>query len=412
MPEARDGYFTTYYTFNKIILDIITVKFDIQVDDRTITQSTLLHDDIPGYNLLTLEFVLPPVNDDEDLILKEENPEIYAHLENILVHMIDTQDIAIFKSQKDYTRNKQKLLEYVHYAQMWQVLSVIFSYAAFTCNIILVITLIVFFIRYQKTMQAMLTAFITMNMSNPGIPSTKANSTSRTFPLLFMIKIPEEEQIVEDLQEIESMQLIVHVIMVIVCITVAFIVLYYCCKKFRHMCTLFKYCFPFLPISRILRTSCRTDLFIEVTNMMKGNTVWAHFTATGYFPTNIHLSRPILKESVRIETHCCTFKQMIIDWTNTEVTGISGIRIEMPNEAKILIFTDNDLTHITDDHFEINLVAQLLDQIYVVPSPQSPLRYDDAPPDAMTFTQSVNSAGSPTICTYDAITHAYKSYIV
>ena len=100
MPEARDGNFTTYYTFNKIILDIITVKFDIQVDDRTITQSTLLHDDIPGYNLPTLEFVLPPVNDDEDLILTEENPEIYAHLENVLVHMIDTQDIAIFKSQK------------------------------------------------------------------------------------------------------------------------------------------------------------------------------------------------------------------------------------------------------------------------------------------------------------------------
>ena len=109
MPEARDGYFTTYYTFNKIILDVITMKFDIQVDDRTITQSTLLHDDIPGYNLLTLEFVLPPVNDDEDLILKEENLEIYVHLENILVHMIDTQDIAIFKSQKDYVRNKQKL---------------------------------------------------------------------------------------------------------------------------------------------------------------------------------------------------------------------------------------------------------------------------------------------------------------
>ena len=41
----------------------------------------------------------------------------------------------------------------------------------------------------------------------------------------------------------------------------------------------------------------------------------------------------------------------------------------MPNEAKISIFTDNDLTHITDDHFETNLVAQLLDKIYVVPSP-------------------------------------------
>ena len=84
---------------------------------------------------------------------------------------------------------------------------------------------------------------------------------------------------------------------------------------------------------------------------------------------------------------------MIIDWMNTKVMGISGIRIEMPNEAKISIFTDNDLTHIMDDHFEINLVPQLLDQIYVVPPPQSPARYDDAPLDAMTFAQSVNSTG-------------------
>ena len=68
IPEARDGYFTTYYAFNKIILDVITVKFNIQFNDNTITQSALLHDDIQGYNLPTLEFVLPLVDDDEDLI--------------------------------------------------------------------------------------------------------------------------------------------------------------------------------------------------------------------------------------------------------------------------------------------------------------------------------------------------------
>ena len=171
--------------------------------------------------------MLPPVNDDEDLILEEENLEIYAHLENVLVHMIDTQDVAIFKSQKDYVRNKQKLLEYTCYAQNWQVLSVIFSYAAFTCDIILVLTLIIFFIRYRKTMQAMLTAFITMNTSNSGIPSTKANPISRTFPPLFMIKMSEEEKIAEDLQEIRSVQLIVQIIKIIVCILIAVIVMYY-----------------------------------------------------------------------------------------------------------------------------------------------------------------------------------------
>ena len=102
-------------------------------------------------------------------------------------------------------------------------------------------------------MQAMLTAFITMNMSNSGIPSTKANPISRTFPPLFMIKISKEEKIVEDLHKIKSMQLIVQIIMVIVCIIVAFIVLYCCCKKFRHMHTLLKYCFPFLPNSNITK---------------------------------------------------------------------------------------------------------------------------------------------------------------
>ena len=101
-------------------------------------------------------------------------------------------------------------------------------------------------------MQAMVMAFIAMNMSNSGIPSAKANPISRTFPPLFTIKISEEEKIAEDLHEIESMQLIVQVIMIIVCILITFTVMYYCCKKFRHTHSLFKYCFPFLPISRIL----------------------------------------------------------------------------------------------------------------------------------------------------------------
>ena len=65
---------------------------------------------------------------------------------------------------------------------------------------------------------------------------------------------------------------------------------------------------------------------------------------------------------------------MHIDWDNTVVTGISGIKIDMPMEAKVSIFTDNDVTHINDDHFEIILVACLLNQIYVVPV--SPPQYD------------------------------------
>ena len=113
-PEARDGYFTTYYSFNKIVLDIITEKFDIQVEENTKTQAALLHDDIPGYDLPTIDFVQTSTdNDDDDSILEEDNSQIYAHLNNVLVHMIDNQEAAIFKSKQDFNKNKKKILQYI-----------------------------------------------------------------------------------------------------------------------------------------------------------------------------------------------------------------------------------------------------------------------------------------------------------
>ena len=123
-----------------------------------------------------------------------------------------------------------------------------------------------------------------------------------------------------------------------------------------------------------MRGTHRTDLFVEVTNLTKGNTIWAHYTLTGYYPTLIKLSQQIPKENVHIMTSWCCFKTMHIDWDNTMVMGISGLKIDMPSDAKVPIFTDNDLAHINDDHFEINLMAQLPNQIYIVPV--LPLGYD------------------------------------
>ena len=58
----------------------------------------------------------------------------------------------------------------------------------------------------------------------------------------------------------------------------------------------------------------------------------------------------------------------------------------MPDIAYISILTD-DLTHITEDHFEIKLIARLLNQIYVVQPPMLPLRYDDTPPEEYEYSQ-------------------------
>ena len=134
-PEARDGYFTTYYSFNKIVLDVMAKKFDIQVDENTRNRAALLHDDIPGYDLPTIDFVQTTTDQDEDVsILEEDNSQIYAHLDNVLVHMIDNQQTAIFKLNQDFNKNEEKISQYIKYAENWQVASVICSYMALVCD--------------------------------------------------------------------------------------------------------------------------------------------------------------------------------------------------------------------------------------------------------------------------------------
>ena len=188
----------------------------------------------------------------------------------------------------------------------------------------------------------MLAAFIKTNTKNSAIQSAQADQIGRTYPPLFTINVPKEEEILDDLKEISAMEYVVQVIMIIVYIAVVLIIMYFCCTKCRHTHTIFKYCFPFLLISHVVHMSHLTDLFVKVTNITKGNSIWAHFTVTGCFPSQIQISRPIQKEDVQIETCCCIFKCMRVNWSNITITGISGITIDMPKIAKISIFMDND----------------------------------------------------------------------
>ena len=144
-------------------------------------------------------------------------------------------------------------------------------------------------------MQVMLAAFLQTNTKYSGIQSGQADQIGRTYPPLFTINLPKEEEILDDLKDISAVEYVVQIIMIIVCIAVVIIIMYFCCTKCRHTRTIFKYCFPFLPISRIVHMSCRTDLFVKVTNITKGNSIWAHFTVTGCFPSQIRILRLIQK---------------------------------------------------------------------------------------------------------------------
>ena len=51
-------------------------------------------------------------------------------------------------------------------------------------------------------MQAMLTAFLQMNTKNTGIQSVQADQIGRTYPPLFTLNLPKEEEIIDDLKKL------------------------------------------------------------------------------------------------------------------------------------------------------------------------------------------------------------------
>ena len=61
-------------------------KFNIQVDDDTVTQSALLHSDIPGYDLPALDFMSPPEEAQENHTLEEEDSTIYSPRKGAYTH--------------------------------------------------------------------------------------------------------------------------------------------------------------------------------------------------------------------------------------------------------------------------------------------------------------------------------------
>ena len=166
--------------------------------------------------------------------------------------MIDNQQTAIFKLNQDFNKNKEKISQYIKYAENWQVASVICSYTAMACDVLLIVAMIAFLLKYRKTMQAMLAAFLQTNVKNTAIQSVQVDQIVRTYPPLWITMIT------------------------------------------------------------------------------------------------------------------------------------------MPDMAYVSIFMANDLTHITEDHFEIKLIARLLDQMHVVQPPMFPPRYDDALPSAPQFPEHLH----------------------
>ena len=105
----------------------------------------------------------------------------------------------------------------------------------------------------------MLTAFLQINTKNTGIQSVQADQIDRTYPPLFTLNLPKEEEVMDDLEEITTMEYVVQVIMIIVCIAIVLIIMYFGCMKCRHTLLYSNIVFLFY---RFLTKYARQDVLI------------------------------------------------------------------------------------------------------------------------------------------------------
>ena len=62
-------------------------------------------------------------------------------------------------------------------------------------DVLLIVAMIVFLLKYRKTMQAMLTAFLQTNTKNNAIQSVQADRIGRTYTPLFTINLQKRKKL-------------------------------------------------------------------------------------------------------------------------------------------------------------------------------------------------------------------------
>ena len=93
--------------------------------------------------------------------------------------------------------------------------------------------------------------------------------------------------------------------------------IYHKCK-YRSLVT--RVCFPVYPLSKIVRGKYYTDIFIEVTNTMTCQTLWAHLTKVTVYPSQLYLARKVNSNQISMSKFFC-IRQLEIDWEDITLSN-------------------------------------------------------------------------------------------
>ena len=140
-------------------------------------------------------------------------------------------------------------------------------------------------------------------------------------------------------------------------------ILYTIFKKCRYVSSLPRVCFPLYPFSTILRGTTRTDIFVEVVNLVSAEAMWAHFASVAVHPSQLRITGYLRAYNMHIiKLFCC--RQLQIDWQNIVLCDLDRNIIKLPALGKISLWSTNDLESIeTNIPYQIQVYGIVLDLV-------------------------------------------------
>ena len=140
-------------------------------------------------------------------------------------------------------------------------------------------------------------------------------------------------------------------------------ILYTIFKKCRYVSSLLWVCFPLYPFSTILQGTTRTDIFVEVVNLVLVKAMWAHFTSVAVHPLQLQITDYPRAYDMHIIKLCCC-RQLQIDWQNIVLCDFDWNIIKLPALGKISVWSTNDLESIeTNIPYQIWVYGRVLDLV-------------------------------------------------
>jgi hypothetical protein len=348
---AKDGRFQTYYVTNAIIFDLLRARYGMNLESNLIHEIKQLQQNIPIYSWGKIDWFKTEQSDD-DRIFNQENEVIEADLENILDIIVSDTENEIYKNIDDYQLSRDKFVKYFQEAEQWQRCSVIGSFLSWLN--LLVIIIIIF--SFKSAILRVLSAMPVLNDFEL-VPVAHADSDH------FIFTLPPEIHHTDEQIENLSKSTVISSTTIITIICVILVIFYVMFKKLRRRSSIANACFPLYPLSKIIRGTARSDIFLEIVDHHSSETIWVHVAHVSCHPNDIHQHGKLTVRDLMVERKCC-WKQMVINWNNVMLYDNQMNAIIPAKTAWISVFTPMDKFQISEENpMSIRIMGRVLDLV-------------------------------------------------